>query len=89
MVILDELVERNCRMLNYDTAHRLNVTSLRNWVETTGALSRDETVYLDAGEDLFCTATQADTFLSRIELLVEKALMCGSHYLGRVSASNL
>ncbi|KAH8589139.1 hypothetical protein B0O99DRAFT_637335 [Bisporella sp. PMI_857] len=79
----DELIERNHRMLNHESAQPLNVASLQNWVQSTGCLSRDETAYLGAEEDLICVAAQTDTFLVRLELLLERALLsCWSGFAG-------
>jgi len=74
-------------MLNHESAQPINVASLQNWIQTTGCLSRGETEYLDAEEDLFCVATQTDTFVLRLELLVERVLVSGWTSLGRVSIS--
>jgi hypothetical protein len=74
-------------MLNHESAQPLNVASLRNWIQTTGCLSRDETAYLSAEEDLLCVATQTDTFLLRLELLIERALISGWSSFGQVCMS--
>ena len=72
-------------MLNHESAQPSNVDSLRNWIQTTGCLSRDETAYLGAEDDLLCVATQTDTFLLRLELLLDRALISGWRSFSRVS----
>lgn len=72
-------------MLSYDSPQPMNIASLRNWIESRGSLASDEVAYLDSGNDLLCVATHADSFLERLELLVEKLAIWSSEYIGKVS----
>ncbi|KID59332.1 hypothetical protein MAN_10744, partial [Metarhizium hybridum] len=85
----DELVQRNHRMLSYDSPQPMNIASLRNWIESRGSLASDEVAYLDSGNDLLCVATHADSFLERLELLVEKLAIWSSEYIGKRAKSNV
>jgi len=76
-------------MLNYEPAEPLNILSLQNWVKTTGCLARDETEYLNAKDDLLCVAAHSDTFLVRLELLLERAIVFGWSSFGQVCISAL
>ncbi len=80
----DELLERNHRVLKYESPQSSDLASLRNWTESTGSLARDELEYLDKDNDLLCLATQPDSFLVRLELLLEKAVIWAAELLGRV-----
>jgi hypothetical protein len=65
------MVERNYKILAHEGARQQDITSLENWVEGTGCLSREETRYLAANDDLLCAATTNDRLLVRLELLLE------------------
>lgn len=78
----DELVDRNHQMLNHTAPQPLNVVSLRNWTKNTGNPARSETAYLDASDDLLCVATGTDSFLTRVELLLERAIIWGWECVG-------
>jgi hypothetical protein len=75
-------------MLNHQIAQPRDTASLRNWIENTACLARDETAYLDFGEDLLCIAMQSDGFLVRLELLLERLLIFWCECVGRVSISS-
>lgn len=75
-------------MLNYQTAQPQDVASLRNWTENTACIARDEVAFLGADEDLICVDAQTDSFLVRLELLLESALVWGLGCVGRVSTSS-
>lgn len=62
---------------------------MRNWIENTGCLAREETAYLDSDEDLLCVAIQSESLLVRLELLLERLLIFWCEYVGRVSRSFL
>jgi hypothetical protein len=76
-------------MLNYQAAQPRDTASLRNWIENTACLARDETAYLGSDEDLFCIAMQSDSLLVRLELLLERLLIFWCECVGRVSISSL
>lgn len=84
---IDELIDRNHRMLNHQAAQVWDIASLRTWIENTACLARDEAAYLSADEDLLCIAMQTDSLLVRLELLLERILIWGWECVGRVSIS--
>ncbi|EFY87851.1 hypothetical protein MAC_06099 [Metarhizium acridum CQMa 102] len=87
--VRDELVERNHRMLSYDSPQPMNIASLPNWIESRGSLAAEEVAYQDSGNDLLCVAAHADSFLERLELLVEKLAIWSSEYIGKRAKSNV
>ncbi|KAJ6436541.1 hypothetical protein O9K51_10907 [Purpureocillium lavendulum] len=50
-----------------------------------GSVARDEVAYLDTDDDLLCAATGTDSFLTRVELFLERVMIWGWECVGRVS----
>ncbi|KAH7159602.1 CHAT domain-containing protein [Dactylonectria estremocensis] len=70
----DDFLEKTHRMLSYDSAKSRDVTSLRNWVDGTACLARNESGYLEE-RDLMTLGETRDNALSSIEDWVEDKLM--------------
>jgi hypothetical protein len=83
------MVERNYKILAHEGARQQDITSLENWVEGTGCLSREETRYLAANDDLLCAATTNDRLLVRLELLLESIIISCCTCIGKVSVQRL
>ncbi|KAK0716306.1 hypothetical protein B0H67DRAFT_582828 [Lasiosphaeris hirsuta] len=79
----DELLERNHRVLKYETPQHSNLASLQNWTEATGSLARAELAYLGNADDLLCLATQTDNILVHLELLLERAIIWAAGLFGK------
>ena len=75
MIIIDTLVERNHRMLNFEAAKPRDVLSLQNWVNGNACLARDETTYLTFCKELLSISSPNDDTVSRLECWVEDALI--------------
>ncbi|RYP92954.1 hypothetical protein DL770_000914 [Monosporascus sp. CRB-9-2] len=57
----DSMLERDHRMLAYERAKSRAVTSLRDWIEGAGSISREETKYLSQLDDLLQIAMLDDS----------------------------
>ncbi|KAI1504694.1 hypothetical protein F5X99DRAFT_370710 [Biscogniauxia marginata] len=68
----DALIERNRRMLSFETATNRDVANLQNWIDGNGCIAREETAYLEQGEDLLTVASPNDSAIIWLGLLVEK-----------------
>jgi hypothetical protein len=73
--IIDALVERNYRMLNFEAAKPRDVLSLQNWVNGNACLARDETEYLKFCKELLSISSPDDDTVSRLESWVEDILI--------------
>lgn len=71
----DSMLERDHRMLSYERAKSRAVTSLRNWVEGAGSISREETKYLSQRDDLLQIAMLDDSAVRWLEILVEDIIV--------------
>ncbi|KAK4208936.1 hypothetical protein QBC37DRAFT_451551 [Rhypophila decipiens] len=67
----DALVGECRNMLSYSRASSRDLASLRNWLDDTGCLSEDETVYLDRENDLVSLASSGDHAMKQIEDWIE------------------
>ena len=67
----DALVERNNRMMCYQSAPMRSVASLQNWVNGTWSIAREETAYLMKGEDLISLGAVRDSAIEKLVSLVE------------------
>jgi hypothetical protein len=74
-------------MVNYQSPQPRDTANLRNWIENTGCLAREETAYLGSDDDLLCVAIQSESLLVRLELLLERLWIFWCEYVGRVSRS--
>ena len=70
----DKFAYSMSRMLQFEGAMSRDITSLRNWLEGNGCISRAETAYLDHDQDLFSLAPPADSASFRFEAWVEDML---------------
>lgn len=69
--------------LKTDHAKDRDVTNLRNWLENTGVISRNEREYLTNEEDLMTlSALSADGALHYFEMLVEDFIKWSSKWTG-------
>jgi hypothetical protein len=71
----DQYLERTNRVLRLQLAERRDVASLRNWVEATGCLAREETAYLAHQSELVSLAPIVDDTVMQLETWVEKKLI--------------
>lgn len=62
-------------MLSYESAKARDVSSLQNWVDGTGSISREETAYLTRRTELLSIAFTDDCAASWMETLVEDSLV--------------
>jgi hypothetical protein len=62
-------------MLAYGRASSRDVTSLQNWLDQTGCLTREESAYLDKPNDLISLASSSDSALKRLENWIEDQLI--------------
>ena len=67
---LDDLIRRNSQILALPSASKRDLSSLRNWVETTGSIARDETAFLEE-KDVLTTGSSGNDAFAVIEPKVE------------------
>ncbi|KAH8807489.1 hypothetical protein F5884DRAFT_857066 [Xylogone sp. PMI_703] len=60
----DELVERTRRMYSYENPNPRIVESLRNWLSGNACIARNETAFLECGEDLVTLSPLEDGAVS-------------------------
>lgn len=70
---IDELLERNVRILQLPAASTGNVTSLLNWVQGTGSIARSDTTFLHK-QDLCAVGGSGNHGLVLIESVVTQML---------------
>lgn len=75
LTVIDELIERNCRMLGREAALPREVANLTNWVNGTGCIARAETAYLACGKDLARVTTAEDVPLFWLEIIAGNVLV--------------
>jgi hypothetical protein len=71
----DQFAERTYRFLSLDAAQPRDAQSLRNWVEGTGSLAREETEYLEHRRELVSLAPPRDNAVRQLETWVEYILI--------------
>jgi len=59
------------------------VRNLKNWTEGTGCLSRHETAYLNAEDDLANLTGSTDIAIAYSESVVEDCLFWLDHWIGK------
>ncbi|KAH7304139.1 hypothetical protein B0I35DRAFT_363654, partial [Stachybotrys elegans] len=74
LIDYDGFIEGTRRALGLPLAKQRDVESLRNWVDNTGCVARDESKYLQHKGDLVSLATTTDNALDQIESWVENKL---------------
>lgn len=62
-------------MLSLDAAEARDIESLRNWLDGTGCIAREETAYLAHSRDMATLAPSIDHALLRLEVWVENLLI--------------
>jgi len=72
--MIDNLIERNHRILSLEEARPRNTSNLRNWINGNGCLAREETAYLERSDELAGVASTDDTVITWLETLVEDSL---------------
>ena len=68
---LDNLIQRTSRILQFTAASPRDILSLRNWVDGTASLARDETDYLTRASDLFSVDMGSDDACAPLERMIE------------------
>ena len=63
----DSLLEQNQRALTLPKAQSRDIKSLQKWVKGTISISRNESAYLEQGEDMANLTGAADSALALIE----------------------
>ncbi|KAK1838550.1 hypothetical protein CCHR01_18822 [Colletotrichum chrysophilum] len=71
----DSFCDQTHRTLSLSPAGPRDILSLRNWVEDTSCLSRNETAYLEETADLAAIATPKDSAMEKLEDWVEDKLI--------------
>ncbi|KAB8228995.1 uncharacterized protein BDW43DRAFT_303436 [Aspergillus alliaceus] len=71
----DSFLERTHRTLGLGPPSQRDVQALRNWLDGTGAVARDERAYLTHFQDLVTVAPTGDTAVVRLETWVEDQLI--------------
>lgn len=80
------MLDRNRSILAFDDPRKRDTTNLRNWVENTSCLARDETAYLLQPKDLMTILSPQDHALSRLSPLLEGLLRTFHSVLSKVSS---
>lgn len=75
MTPTDAFVQRCHQTLSYKHSSSKDITSLRNWVEGTGCLDKDETMYLEQEKELITLTSSNDFAIDRLEDWVERLLI--------------
>ena len=78
------MLDRNRNILAFNDPRKRDITNLRNWVENTSSLARDETAYLFHPEDLMTILSPQDYTLSRLSPLLESVLSAFHRVLSKV-----
>jgi hypothetical protein len=71
---IDELIERNHKVLSFEAARPQAISNLQNWVSGNGCIAREETAYLDYSRELLGVASPDDTVMIGLETVVENCL---------------
>ncbi|KAJ5335662.1 uncharacterized protein N7506_005598 [Penicillium brevicompactum] len=67
----NQFMERTSRVLSVGPSCPRDVESLRNWVESTGCMARDETAYLAHHHELVSLAPAGDNAMVQLETWIE------------------
>lgn len=73
--MVDNFIERTRRVLDWKSAEQRDIRSLRNWLDGTGCIAREEEAYLGHTNDLCSLAPVNDHALRQIEHWVEEKLI--------------
>lgn len=74
-IFLDNFLDRTHRTLELSSPSQRDVESLQNWLDGTGAVARDERVYLTHFQDLVTVAPTGDTAVVRLETWIEDKMI--------------
>jgi hypothetical protein len=80
----DGMVEQNHRVMSVPESSERDIQSLRNWVQGTSSLARQETSYLERRDDLVNLTGSADNAITRMESKVEDCAFWLNTRLDRV-----
>lgn len=72
---VDQFAETTQQMLSFNPAQKRDLESLRNWLQGTGCLAREETAYLSHDQELMSLAPVDDNALVQFEAWVEDWLI--------------
>ena len=75
MTLEDEYLRRLNYVMSLAPAKARDVSNLRNWVEYTGCITREETEYLTENEELVSAVSMEDKALSPFQDLIEDAMI--------------
>ena len=67
----DAFIERNHRIIGFESAKARDVQNLQNWVDGNGCVAREETAYLQRSEELLTLSYAYDSAVIWSETLVE------------------
>ena len=81
---VDDLIKRNFQILALPSATKRDLASLRNWVEATGSIARDETTFLQE-KDILTTSNSGNDAFAVIEPKVEGTFIGIHELLSRVN----
>jgi hypothetical protein len=83
---IDDLIERNHRILSFEAARPRAILNLQNWVNGNGCIAREETAYLDHSKELLGVASPDETVMIGLETMVEDCLARLCQCFNKVSA---
>lgn len=78
------MVGRNAQILGRMPASQRDISSLRNWVNLTGSISRDETTFLEEN-DMMTASSSGNDALAVIEPKIEDVFVGIHGFLSRVN----
>ncbi|KAK4210288.1 hypothetical protein QBC37DRAFT_322470 [Rhypophila decipiens] len=82
----DDFIARSRRMLSLEKAQKRNVNSLQNWLDGTGCVDKDETIYLQHDHELVSLAAGQDGATLHLESWLEDIII---HVFGRCRMGRL
>lgn len=74
-IVEDKYLERLDRIFSLKAARPRDVTNLRNWLEYTGCVARDETEFLATEQDLISPIRVEDSALMPFQELIEDIMI--------------
>ena len=81
----DDLIERTRKALKRDNASTHSIGNLKNWLDDSACLARDETDYLSQAEDLMAIASTADDKIpSLLQRSIEDSIIWAAEVVGKV-----
>ena len=83
---VDAMLDRTRRVIAFHSPRKRDITNLRNWVENTSSLARDETAYLLQPDDLMAIPSPQDDALSRLSPLLEGLIRTCGRISSKVSS---